>query len=389
ASSAHTIRLPASRTRSKKWVSSPPTAANARKGGEPAAASAEATTAPTHGAQYRGGATQHTAIQQREPGAAQRPGGSDQDRRPAKRPPSRRQRARRRTVLVLLAILLLGLLTGYGAWYLAVGRYHQVPNVSGQAQAAAVRLLRGDGFAVNPVADQAFSESVPSGAVVSTHPGAGAHLLSGKSVQLVVSKGAERYQVPAVAGKSYPQAQQAFASIPVRLNRSDITDDSGKFAAGQVIRTNPAAGGQLTRDAEVTVYVSTGPPIVAVPGVTGQTQADANSTLIQASFKVQLSQDFSTTVPAGSVISQDPIAGASVAKFSTVNLVISKGPPLVTLPSIPNGTSADDARRTLEALNLKVKIKKAFGGFLNKVVGMDPAAGAQVPVGSQVVLTVV
>ena len=46
--------------------------------------------------------------------------------------------------------VLLGLLTGWGAWYLTVGRYHQVPNVSGQSQSAAVSVLRKDGFTVNP-----------------------------------------------------------------------------------------------------------------------------------------------------------------------------------------------------------------------------------------------
>ena len=32
-----------------------------------------------------------------------------------------------------------------------------------------------------------------------------------------------------------------------------------------------------------------------------------------------------------------------------MKLVISKGPPLVTLPHISNGTSYDDAKRQLEA----------------------------------------
>src|SRR6185312_884222 len=142
----------------------------------------------------------------------------------------RRQRARRRTVLVILIILLLGLLTGYGAWYFAVGRYHQVPNLSGQAQSVAVQELRNDGFTVNPVVDTAYSETAPSGIVVGTHPGAGTHLLSGTSIQLVVSKGAERYTVPSLAGRSYAQAQQAFAGLPVRLDRVDTADGTGKIA---------------------------------------------------------------------------------------------------------------------------------------------------------------
>jgi serine/threonine-protein kinase len=347
------------------------------------AATADATTAPTHGPQFRGAATQHTAIQR---AAVPEPAAAAGARR---RPLSRRQRARRRSVLVILLILLLGLLTGYGAWYFAVGRYHQVPNLSGQAQSLAVQELRSDGFTVNPVVDTAYSETAPSGIVVGTHPDAGTHLLGGKSVQLVISKGAERFTVPSVAGRGYDQAQQAFAALPVRLNRQDAADGTGKIPAGSVIRTDPAAGSKVRRDATVTVYVSTGPPIVQVPKVTGQPQGTATGTLTAAQFTVKTSQDYSTTVPAGSVISQDPPAGASVPKFSTVNLVISQGPPLVTLPQISNGTSLAVARAMLENLHLKVKVKRVFGGFLDTVVGMDPKAGSQVPVGSQVTLTVV
>ena len=342
---------------------------------------ADATTAPTHGRPtgYRG--TQHTAIQQRDdrdiPAANRRP------------PLTRRQRARRRAVVWLVLVLLLGLLTGWGAWYLTVGRYHQVPNVAGRSQSAAISLLRQDGFSVSPTVGQDYSETMAAGLVLRSNPAAGAHVLSGKAVQLVLSKGAERFTVPAVAGKPYAAAQQAFAGIPVRLDRKDVPDGTGKIAAGSVIRTDPAAGALVRRNQPILVYVSTGPPIVTVPGVTGKTEGDATTALQQASFKVTSSQDFSATVPAGTVISQDPAPNAQVPKFSTVHLVVSKGPPLVTLPQIPNGTDAGSARHTLEGLGLKVKIKKVFGGFLGKVVGMDPGAGNQVPVGSEVTLTVV
>ena len=58
-----------------------------------------------------------------------------------------------------------------------------------------------------PGAPQAFSETAPAGTVVGTRPDAGAHVLSGKLVQLVVSKGPERFVVPTSAGKNYAQVQ--------------------------------------------------------------------------------------------------------------------------------------------------------------------------------------
>jgi serine/threonine-protein kinase len=347
-------------------------------------ATADATTAPTHGRPAAHAGTQYTAIQRRD-AIQDRPGPPPSRRRPL----TKRQRARRRAIFWLLLVLLLGLLTGWGTWYLTAGRYHEVPNLTGQSQSAAVNLLRKDGFTVSPVIQQDYSETVPADRVLRSNPAAGAHLLAGKSVQLVLSRGAERFTLPQVAGKPWGAAQQALADIPVRLNRKDVADGTGKIAAGSVIRTDPPADAKVRRNQPVVVYVSTGPPIIAVPAVTGKTQGDATTALQQAGFKVATSQDFSATVPAGTVISQDPAPNAAAPKFSTVNLVLSKGPPLVTLPPIANGTSAGDAKHTLESLGLKVKIEKVFGGFLGKVVGMEPGAGTQVASGSTVTLTVV
>jgi RHS repeat-associated protein len=67
---------------------------------------------------------------------------------------------------------------------------------------------------------------------------------------------------------------------------------------------------------------------VIVPNVVGQAQAAAESTISAAGLTVGVtSTATSTTVPTGEVISQNPVAGTSVAPGSTVNLVISTGPP--------------------------------------------------------------
>jgi serine/threonine-protein kinase len=330
----------------------------------------------------------HTTVQDRGPVA---PAGDSRRRGGSTAIPAavRRRRSRRRSIVVVAVVLLLGLMTAFGAWYLAVGRYHAVPDVAGDSRETAVQELRGAGFDVDSVIDQAYSETGPAGTVLGSRPDAGSHLLSGHSVRLVISRGPERFVVPPVAGQDYTAAEQAFAGIPVHLVRRDIADPTGKIAPGQVIRTVPGPTAKVKRDSAVTVFVSTGPPIVAVPDVVNKPQDEASTTLTKAGFKVDVSQDYSDTVAAGSVISEDPAAKSPVAKFSTVKLVISRGPPLVTLPQIRNGTPLIIAQHRLEGLGLKVRVKRAFGGFLDTVVGMDPGAGTEVRLGSEVVLTVV
>lgn len=66
----------------------------------------------------------------------------------------------------------------------------------------------------------------------------------------------------------------------------------------------------------------------AVPNVIGITQAQAVATLTSASLVAgTVTQQNSTTVASGIVISQNPAAGISVATGSSVSLVVSSGPP--------------------------------------------------------------
>src|SRR5205807_1614093 len=70
------------------------------------------------------------------------------------------------------------------------------------------------------------------------------------------------------------------------------------------------------------VHIGTGappPPPVAVPNVVGQTQAAATSALTSAGLTAgTVTMQSSTTVASGSVISESPAAGTSVAKGSAV-----------------------------------------------------------------------
>ena len=67
---------------------------------------------------------------------------------------------------------------------------------------------------------------------------------------------------------------------------------------------------------------------ITVPNVVNQTQAAAQTSLANAGLSVgTVTQQTSATIPAGSVISQNPNAGASAPPGSAVALIISTGPP--------------------------------------------------------------
>src|SRR2546428_740042 len=78
----------------------------------------------------------------------------------------------------------------------------------------------------------------------------------------------------------------------------------------------------------------TPPPTASAPNVVNATQAVATTTITNAGLTVgPVTTAASATVPAGSVISQTPIAGAQAATGSAVALVVSSGPGVVTVPA--------------------------------------------------------
>jgi serine/threonine-protein kinase len=87
------------------------------------------------------------------------------------------------------------------------------------------------------------------------------------------------------------------------------------------------------------------------------------------------------------VISQSPGA-ETLFKGDTVTLLVSQGPPLVTIPGGLRGSGVDDATSKLEALGLKVETHKSeFYAGLGYVISVSPGSGQQVRVGSTVVLS--
>ena len=137
----------------------------------------------------------------------------------------------------------------------------------------------------------------------------------------------------------------------------------------------------LPRGSQVVIVVSQGPSptppesYTAVPGVTGQPQGDALTSLQAAGLRTRVFTDFSTTHPKGKVTGQVPRANASVPAGSEVNLLVSNGPAdaqqgLVALPETV-GSSAADASSALQAAGLNPQVANEFSQTVPAGVVMD------------------
>jgi serine/threonine-protein kinase len=95
----------------------------------------------------------------------------------------------------------------------------------------------------------------------------------------------------------------------------------------------------------VTIVVSTGPELVAIPDVSGQSEADAVAALEGAGFSVEVQSEDSLDVAGGVTIRTEPTAGDAVQPGSPVTLVVSAGEPEPEPTSTPT-SDGDPARET-------------------------------------------
>jgi hypothetical protein len=125
--------------------------------------------------------------------------------------------------------------------------------------------------------------------------------------------------VPNVVNQTQAAATTALTGVGLVVG-TVTQQSSATVAAGNVSSQNPAAGVGVSAGSAVNLVVSTGPApapgptMVTVPNVVNQTQAAATTAITGAGLVLgTLSQQSSTTVVAGSVISQSPTAGSSLA----------------------------------------------------------------------------
>jgi beta-lactam-binding protein with PASTA domain len=257
-----------------------------------------------------------------------------------------------------------------------------VPNVEGLTQDAATAAITGAKLSVGTVTQQ-INNTVATGNVISQEPASGSSVAQDSPVNLVISSGPQMVTVPNVEGLT--QAAATAAVTAANLTVGTVTQQTNNtVVTGNVISQEPASGSSVAQGSPVKLLISSGPQILAVPNVEGLTQADATSAITGAKLKVgTITQQTTSTVVTGNVISQDPASGSSVAQGSPVNLVISSGPQMVTVPNVQGLTQAA-ASAAIARAKLTVGIVTATG----KVISQDPASGSSVAQGSPVNLVI-
>jgi serine/threonine-protein kinase len=288
---------------------------------------------------------------------------------------------RNRWIAAGLAVLL-----GITTWWVLIGPGASVkfPSVVGATTEQANSTLSALGLKTTTV-EERFDEDIAKGRVISTDPSAGDSIAPGGTVNLVVSKGAERYTIPSLLKLTPEAAVNLLAKSPLTVG--EITEVfNASIPKGFVISSNPAQGAKVKRDTVVDLVVSKGIETFNLASFVGTNGEQALNELTAAGFNVTTTYAFDEKAMPGEVISQQPAPGAPLPKGAAVEIFVSKGSAFVYIPNVMRYTQ-DRAVALLEDLGLKVVVKKVTKSA-KLVIGIDPKVNAKVKRGSTVTLTV-
>jgi serine/threonine protein kinase/beta-lactam-binding protein with PASTA domain len=290
---------------------------------------------------------------------------------------------RRRARLAVAVIVLLVVTVGAVGWWFGSGRWTTVPSVVGLDRETAVGQLQEAGLELGSV-EEVFDETVPVDQVMSADPDGG-DAIRGTDVDLVVSKGPERFTVdPALVGRPIDEVRAALADAELPLTYTEVLDYDNDVPEGDVTGFDPQPGTQLPRDTAVTVYVSRGHAPVTVPAVVGVAADDAQDTLESLGFTVTRETGRSPDVDTGEVMAVSPATGEVAPWQSTVTITVSEGLPRVEVPDV-RGKDADTATAELEALGLRVDVNTFIAG---STVRLQNPSGGTVDWGTTIRLVV-
>ena len=167
------------------------------------------------------------------------------------------------------------------------------------------------------------------------HPGR--TVREGQSVTLTVSLGTQYVTVPDLTNYVQTDAEQQLKALGVSVLVTQAVDTT--VASGAVIRTDPAAGTQVAAGSTVILYISR--PQVStttkVPSLTGMNVNDARTLLVQNHLGLGSQSEEYSDQPEGTVLSQNPAAGATAKLNSRVNVVVSAGAAPAQEPEQPSG----------------------------------------------------
>lgn len=194
------------------------------------------------------------------------------------------------------------------------------------------------------------------------------------------------------AGLTSVPSDDAVATLTTAGLGADTSEAySDTVPAGTVVDVRPAEGEQIPKDGTVELTVSLGIETFVVPaGLTNIAATDAEASLRATGFtQVTSEEQWSTDVPAGTVLSLSAAEGATLPHNEPIVLTVSKGPEPVTVPQLVP-LSLEEATEQLAAIDISVVTTEEYSETVaeGKVISQSIEQGTQAFRGDEATLVV-
>lgn len=201
-----------------------------------------------------------------------------------------------------------------------------VPEIAGMVKDAAIVELQNNDLQYKFTEQE--SDTVASGQVIGTNPEIGTEVEKGIKIEVFISIGPERIQLPSVVEYSYEDAKSALEAKGFVVTRGG-TVYSDSVEAGLVAYSEPKSGAKVLPGSTVTLYISKGKENtdVSVPDLIGDTKSVARAKLKKNGLKLgSVTSNYSSTVEKNRVCVQSKLSGSMVPKGTAVDITLSLGP---------------------------------------------------------------
>ena len=188
-------------------------------------------------------------------------------------------------------------------------------------------LVRNEKYFIEKV--EVHSANAEYGVVYDQSPDAGTKIKEGATIKVYVSLGQKIIKVPALKDFDVSRAIMMLKTEGLEYEIIERSDD--RVAANTVIETVPAADSNVNTGTKITLYVSTGSPVVYVdlPNVVNLSLEDAKKLIERNGLVVGNIEYVESEVgKKGIVVGQDPTYSASnaqIGKGTSVNLKVGSG----------------------------------------------------------------
>jgi len=194
-------------------------------------------------------------------------------------------------------------------------------------------------------------------------------------------------------GERYLDAKRSIEALELGVTRvTEETDDPDEV--GVVLRQDPRQGTELVKgDGVVTLTVGVAPETTEVPSLEGLTLSLAQAELADAGLQIGSKiLEASADIEVDRVIRSDPAEGDEVPLDTVVDVYVSTGPEMVTVPDVSSGClSVGGAGQLIRDQGLVLDIGDPQPSVPEcpnpgRIVAQDPAAGEEVEAGSVVIV---